>query len=575
MARYVITGSKFKPFSYAELIQPIQLAEAAHQAVEDQYNELSTKANVWDKLAGEQPDSKVSTLYRDYANDLRNQANQLAKEGLTPSSRQGLLEMKSRYSTDIIPIEQAYNARAAEAAEQLAGKAKGIVYEGNASLSSLDRYLYNPQIRYGMADSQEGYKRVYNSAKALQGQLRNYGNGERLDYYTKTWLQEHGYKQDEANQAIKDIQEALTSGDNIRGNNILSDILAQEMNTSGVANWNNNAARVDYFNRVSPAIYAAVGETKVSPYEDYGRRLSARATESSSSATVPRVPWRAIPITRTNEQIRNTTQMKSDAEFLRELASNPSKALDVQKTYYPGVKGRGEPGSADINIAPGDVVTQSYMKRLSDISKKYGINVNFNIGDNGNNSTEGLIKAAEELESRIRKSAIRSTGYALTNTNFDLGSRILAENIRSRSQRANDDTGAFEIEDGKVKSKPSKLEDVIGYINKDAQIEFDPSLGVVLRGSIQDGKTYKTKSFLLDPEVIAGESINVGGRIYNRYQYLIDLINESIENNDVEAATAISTRLMEDLDSYFNSIAKTQGNTMSAKEEEAASYYRN
>lgn len=76
------------------------------------------------------------------------------------------------------------------------------------------------------------------------------------------------------------------------------------------------------------------------------------------------------------------------------------------------------------------------MKRLSDISKKYGINVNFNIGDNGNNSTEGLIKAAEELESRIRKSAIRSTGYALTNTNFDLGSRILAENIRSRSQRA-------------------------------------------------------------------------------------------------------------------------------------------
>ena len=93
MARYVITGSKFKPFSYAELIQPIQLAEAAHQAVEDQYNELSTKANVWDKLAGEQPDSKVSTLYRDYANDLRNQANQLAKEGLTPSSRQGLLEV--------------------------------------------------------------------------------------------------------------------------------------------------------------------------------------------------------------------------------------------------------------------------------------------------------------------------------------------------------------------------------------------------------------------------------------------------------------------------------------------------
>lgn len=299
MAKYLVNNAKFKPFSYQELIQPILLADAAHKELEDQYTELSTKANVWDKLAGEQPDSKVSTLYRNYANDLRNQANQLAKEGLTPSSRQGLSEMKSRYSTDIIPIEQAYNARAAETAEQLAGKAKGIVYEGDASLSSLDRYLYNPQIRYGMADSQEGYKRVYNSAKALQDQLRNYGNGKRLDYYTKTWLQEHGYKQDEANQAIKDIQEALMSGDNIRGNNILSDILAQEMNTSGVANWSNNAARVDYFNRISPAIYAAVGETKVSPYEDYGRRLSARVAASTPKSTDPIIPsnkYRVNPI---------------------------------------------------------------------------------------------------------------------------------------------------------------------------------------------------------------------------------------------------------------------------------------
>ena len=443
------------------------------------------------------------------------------------------------------------------------------MFDREAAFTNLDDYVRNPNLSYTAYSGQTLASQTSQMARNLAKELKEYKKGKPIDAYTNTFLTKDNVSSD-------DVLYAIEHPNDKRSNKALRAIMDAAVNASPIPSWGDMDTLDRAYQYAGMGLWDAIGEERVTPIENYGARLAARqAARSSSSATVPRVPWRAIPITRTNEQIRNTTQMKSDAEFLRELASNPSKALDVQKTYYPGVKGRGEPGSADINIAPGDVVTQPYMKRLSDISKKYGINGNFNIGDNGNNSTEGLIKAAEELESRIRKSAIRSTGYALTNTNFDLGSRILAENIRSRSQRANDDTGAFEIEDGKVKSKPSKLEDVIGYINKDAQIEFDPSLGVVLRGSIQDGNTYKTKSFLLDPEVIAGESINVGGKIYNRYQYLIDLINESIENNDIEAATAISTRLMEDLDSYFNSIAKTQGNTMSAKEEEAASYYRN
>lgn len=571
MARYVITGSKFKPFSYAELIQPIQLAEAAHQAVEDQYNELSTKANVWENIANEQDSPYTYNMYKTYADDLKYQADQLATSGLTPASRQGLNNMRTRYSQQIVPIEQGYAAkvRDIEAQKQAKLKDNTLMFDREAAFTNLDDYVRNPNLSYTAYSGQTLASQTSQMARNLAKELKEYKKGKPIDAYTNTFLTKYNVSSD-------DVLYAIEHPNDKRSNKALRAIMDAAVNASPIPSWGDMDTLDRAYQYAGMGLWDAIGEERVTPIENYGARLAARqAAGSSSSATVPRVPWRAIPITRTNEQIRNTAQMKSDAEFLRELASNPSKALDVQKTYYPGVKGRGEPGSADINIAPGDVVTQSYMKRLSDISKKYGINVNFSIGDNGNNSTEGLIKAAEELEYRIRKSAIRSIGYVLTNTNFDLGSRILTENIRSRSQRANDDTGAFEIEDGKVKSKPSKLEDVIGYINKDAQIEFDPSLGVVLRGSIQDDKTYKTKSFLLDPEVIAGKSINVGGRIYNRYQYLIDLINESIENNDVEAATAISTRLMEDLDSYFNSIAKTQGNTMSAKEEEAASYYRN
>ena len=124
MARYVITNSKFKPFSYAELIQPIQLAEVAHQAVEDQYNELSTKANVWENIASEQDSPYTYNMYKTYADDLKYQADQLATSGLTPASRQGLNNMRTRYSQQIVPIEQGYAAKVRDIEAQKQAKLK-------------------------------------------------------------------------------------------------------------------------------------------------------------------------------------------------------------------------------------------------------------------------------------------------------------------------------------------------------------------------------------------------------------------------------------------------------------------
>jgi len=42
---------------------------------------------------------------------LENKASILAKEGLTPASRKGILDLNSRYSSEITPIENAWKAR--------------------------------------------------------------------------------------------------------------------------------------------------------------------------------------------------------------------------------------------------------------------------------------------------------------------------------------------------------------------------------------------------------------------------------------------------------------------------------
>lgn len=270
MAYNIVINSRFNPFSYDELIKAPIMETQAHQALEAQANELATKAGIWENVANEQTDPYSYKMYKTYANDLEAKAGQLSREGLTLSNRKGILDMKARYGKEIVPIENAYQARAEEIKEQTAGRASGLVYAGDASTSSLDRYLKNPSIKYGFADSREGYERLYKAASALAHELKGYGKGQKLDDFTNTFLQRHGYKSSEISQVISDMEEALRGGDNIRGNSVLSSLLANEMQVSGVNTWTDKAAQLDYYNRVAPALYQAVGQTNVSTFADYG-----------------------------------------------------------------------------------------------------------------------------------------------------------------------------------------------------------------------------------------------------------------------------------------------------------------
>ena len=112
MANYsLVIDSRFRPFEYQELLAPVLMATQAHQAVEEAYADLSTKANIWDKMANEATDPKAHALYKKYANDLQSYSDQLTQYGLTPTSRKAMLNMKSRYAKEIVPIENAYNRK--------------------------------------------------------------------------------------------------------------------------------------------------------------------------------------------------------------------------------------------------------------------------------------------------------------------------------------------------------------------------------------------------------------------------------------------------------------------------------
>ena len=280
----IVANSRFKARSFDDLLKPLAMYTQEYNAIEQGVNELDTKASVWENMANEQRDPRAYKMYKDYADDLKSAADSLATSGLSNQSRNKLMKLKARYSQEIVPIEQAFQNRAEEMKEQQAGRARGMVYEGSAALASLDRYLGNPTIRYGMANAQEGFQRVATAATALSKKLREYGKGKALDAYTKTWLQEHGYRDNEISQAISDIQGALQGDRNPRGTNILTSILANEMQTSGVNAWDNQEARMDYYNRIAPALYQAVGQTQVGTYQDQGAIMAAQLAKQKELA---------------------------------------------------------------------------------------------------------------------------------------------------------------------------------------------------------------------------------------------------------------------------------------------------
>jgi hypothetical protein len=147
MANYsLVVNSKFRPFEFSEMIQPVMIAEQAHKELEDAYGELAAKANIWDKMTNPETDKRAHSIYEAYARDLEKQAEELAKYGLTPTSRQSMIDMKGRYSKDIIPIETAYKRRAEQAKQQAEIMAKDPTYRFNrmASTTSLDNYISNP-----------------------------------------------------------------------------------------------------------------------------------------------------------------------------------------------------------------------------------------------------------------------------------------------------------------------------------------------------------------------------------------------------------------------------------------------
>lgn len=171
----IVIGSKFKPFSYDEMIKPIQAADAEHKALEDAYSELGAQSDLMASIANEQANPKAYSMYKSYADELANQAQELAKSGLTPNSRNALSNMRRRYSSEIAPIQIANTKREELTKEQREALQRdpSLLFDVNYATKNIDYMLDNPNATYTSISGNELTKRASQMASNFAKTIQN------------------------------------------------------------------------------------------------------------------------------------------------------------------------------------------------------------------------------------------------------------------------------------------------------------------------------------------------------------------------------------------------------------------
>lgn len=274
----LVINSRFRPFSYDEMLKPLLQQTQAQQALEDAYDTAGTQAAAMSAYINKDTDPNAYQKYQTFMQGLAARAGELSAYGLTPSSRQGLSSMRTMYGTEIVPIQQAIQRRQQFADEQRK-LGPNYVFDNDASTMSLDDLIANPQLSYSARNLAEIAKESSQVFAQLQKDLSGYAllDGAKdpriKSAYKDVFVKRHGITPEEAASFISSVKQGLQNGQS-------PEEIARENKRLGII-WKNlyDAQGMDTENwdalsrqRVSDAILKGVtygiGQTDVSLQDD-------------------------------------------------------------------------------------------------------------------------------------------------------------------------------------------------------------------------------------------------------------------------------------------------------------------
>lgn len=258
---FMVINSRFKPFSYEEMLKPIAAYTDEYNAQEATYGELANNAAQWERLKDSQLDQDVYNQYREYANAVQGAADALATEGLKPGSRKALQNIKRQYVEQIVPIEQAYQKRSelSKMQKEMIARDPTLLIERGADQIALRELIANPELSPATYSGAYLEKSAAQAASALSKQMRD---------DPRTWksiLGEQYYEtRMRSGYTAKEIQDALNGG----GPPELRQVVSQVVQP--ISGWSNEEAKRQALNYAARGLWNAIGEDKYQNLQNQG-----------------------------------------------------------------------------------------------------------------------------------------------------------------------------------------------------------------------------------------------------------------------------------------------------------------
>lgn len=248
-------NSKFNPYSFERLLQPLAMYTQEYNAVEEGISELATKAELMKQYAQEAPDSKAARMYEDYSKSLKSQADDLAKNGLAAVNRSNLMNLRTQYQSSIAPIETAVVRRRELADEQRKLRAANskMIFDNDFSTLNLDELIANPSLGYTPLNGEDVVKASSSMAKQAAESVIN--DPEYTSVYRGQYVQQklsQGY-------SIEDI--ILASKNDPNAPEALKNIYSTIRKQFDYDSWSlENKSKIDSY--IDEGIYAASETSK-------------------------------------------------------------------------------------------------------------------------------------------------------------------------------------------------------------------------------------------------------------------------------------------------------------------------
>ena len=170
---HIAVNATYNPLSMEEMLKMPMLETEAQLQSEEAYSKLAQDAADLESLANNAKDQATYVKYKQYANDVQKQLNELSGRGLNPNSRRSLYDLSARYKSEIDPIKQKMKTREDLIAEQRKARSTNnkILYDIDYANMSLDDMMKQSTHSYNSLDGSQIYEEGKNQAAALSSRM--------------------------------------------------------------------------------------------------------------------------------------------------------------------------------------------------------------------------------------------------------------------------------------------------------------------------------------------------------------------------------------------------------------------